>query len=194
MLAYTPSAEYGERDRTVRTKPGRYLNKFFSDVLTKKQIAYYAEWWVRGQRPKLLDLSCLPVGIAMGPDDIADVYVNGPESCMDGSYFSDPEQHPARIYGAGDLGVAFLRKPSGDHPEFAKAPDYIARALVWPEKKVVGRVYPSDEGNRNSTSAAAAQEVAYHLLAELRKQGYRSVYEHGWVLFEGMRKVFVGQN
>jgi len=63
---------------------------------------------------------------------------SGVLSCMTyrASHFSSPV-HPVRIYGAGDLALAYVRQPEGDD-----APGRIsARALVWPEKAICGRVY-----------------------------------------------------
>ena len=42
LIAYTESEEKGRADKKRQIKPGRYLEKFFSDRLTKPQIAAWA--------------------------------------------------------------------------------------------------------------------------------------------------------
>ena len=168
MLAYTASDADGERDRQTRVKPGRYLTKYFADVLTPKQIAYYAEWWVKGVRPS----ENVEVQFASTPEDIARVYTQcAARSCMDnthGSRFTDPEHHPARVYGAGDLSLAYVNGPDG-------VP--VSRALCWPEKKAFFRVYPTPgEGSGGGDN----------LWTQLKAMGWEDIYANT-ALFEGAR-------
>src|SRR5690606_7560176 len=74
---------------------------------------------------------------AATPDDIENVYLKGPNSCMshDLSEFSSPE-HPTRVYGDSDLQVAYIVNSSGN---------ISARVLVWPEKKLYGRIYGDED-------------------------------------------------
>lgn len=100
-----------------------------------------------------------PVLFASTPEEIANVYMNFDRnagavasSCMrygdptkdgdsqfyadevtleDGSFF-----HPASVYGAGDLAVAYMVNGDGET---------IARALCWPEKKIYSRVYATGD-------------------------------------------------
>lgn len=129
MIAYTPDDAKGSRDIQVRTKPGRYLSKFYPHLDTKEvqRLAAMATALV------------VELRFATTPEDIVRVYKNGPGSCMshsesdyscrvNGQYF-----HPVNVYGNSDLQVAFLGAE-----DFSKIG---ARCLVWPDKKLHGRVY-----------------------------------------------------
>ena len=74
-------------------------------------------------------------GQHVDPDDIVRIYTapGAPSSCMSHSKgaFDTDEYHPVYVYGAGDLALAYLERRG----------KIIARALCWPEKKVVGRRY-----------------------------------------------------
>ena len=73
-MAYTPSIEYGIRDRQVRVRLGRYLSKHFGHVLSEKK------------RPELVEkhnataLANCKFHIAMTPGRIETVYTRGPTS------------------------------------------------------------------------------------------------------------------
>jgi len=109
------------------TKPGRYLTKFYPH-LSSDAIAHIAALAVPGN----------PVEFTSCPDMIERVYLNGPSSCMSHptrEYHVYDGSHPVRIYGnSPDLMLAYMRSTA--------CPDtFSARALVWPEKKLVGRIY-----------------------------------------------------
>lgn len=125
LLSYFQTLD--KRKRNIRTpiKPGRFLSKFFSDVLTETEIHELALEW--SNKTALQE-----VKFTQDPDVIEDVYRYGPHSCMafkDGG-FSSPV-HPARVYAGPDLAVAYLGPQDNAS----------ARAVVWPEKKVFGRLY-----------------------------------------------------
>lgn len=124
-IAYTESKEKGEKDVQVRVKPGRYLQKFYGEILTDDEIREHATT-IKKAVPDY------EFGIATTPDDIENVYRNGPDSCMAYGISSyEADTHPARVYGAGDLGVAYIERKGR----------YTARALCWPSRKVYGRIY-----------------------------------------------------
>lgn len=131
MVAYTPSLEYGIRDRQVRVRLGRYLAKHFGHLLSEKKRLELVE------KHNATALANCKFHIAMTPGRIETVYTRGPSSCM-----SHPRDrfahnfHPTRIYGAGDLGVAFMWRKETDGTQ-----RITARALVWPHKMIHGRVY-----------------------------------------------------
>ncbi len=124
MIAFTEDEAKGEADRQTRIKPGRYLKRYFSNVLDDKRIAYLAEWFASGARP-LVDVSG-GLELAKTSDEIVDVYASDIESCM--AY-----EKCVRVYGAGDLAVAVWRDADGE---------VAARCLCWPARGVYGRVYP----------------------------------------------------
>lgn len=170
MLAYTSSGSNGARDIQTPMKPGRYLTKYFEGVLNAKEIAFYASWQATGNRPES-KLSGLEVLFARTPDEIADVYARGPSSCMDWRSYTRP-RNPVRVYGAGDLAIAYLQ--SDPPPNAARTRDVVARCLVWPEKLVAGRVYPTPgRAADDGYFVAADQEDAnYTLKGKLKGLGY----------------------
>ncbi len=65
-------------------------------------------------------------------DEIEEVYVNGPASCMShklGDYQS--HIHPVRVYAAGDVEIAYLKRDNR----------VVARAVSVPEKKTYSTIY-----------------------------------------------------
>lgn len=174
MLAYTADEGKGERDIQTVLKPGRYLEKFFKSRLSEKQIKYYATWSVTGARPPSA-WDNYPMKITTDGEQIAWVYKNGIYSCM--RKISDS----ARAYGAGDLGVAYLE---GGPPTGCVNADrrVVARTIVWPEKKMASRIYPtpnyySEDGFLGQEDSLACQTA---LRAKLKAEGYLFPQEPGW--------------
>lgn len=136
-IAFVESAVAGAEDRMTVLNPGRYLERFYSDHLSAQDIAM---WAARA------DSEC-ELAFAMSPDEIEEIYTSGGiDSCM--KYKADSDHfplgvQPTRIYGAGDLALAHLRRRG----------KLIARALVWPDRKVVGRVYGDSERMVNALVA-----------------------------------------
>lgn len=151
MVAFTEDAAKGAADRQTRLKVGVYLTRYFGDVLSSDAIRDIATAFTAEREEHT-------VMFAATADEIERVYTQGPESCMSkpaGCY--DSSIHPVRVYAAGDLQVAYIERGGS----------ITARALVWPAKKAVGRVY-GDEAR---------------LLRLLRQAGYDQDYE----AFEGAR-------
>ena len=162
FVAFTESPEKGEQDRQTRCKAGVYLTRFFSDVLTPQEI----QEWIRilqGER----DDSSLSFSLARTPDEAERVYTEGPASCMSGEASGfDGDEHPARVYGDSDLAIAYIEKPSDYHD----AP-IASRALVWPERKIYGRIYPTPERYEGARRDSANREHD-RLLRALKRAGY----------------------
>lgn len=119
-VAYTPTEKHGEADRQVRMKPGKYLHKYFSDVLKPEEIAQWAGKFAGENEKHELHL-------AKTPDEIEKVFVEGPRSCMFHDVESfDSSVHPVRVYGAGDLAVAYIMRNN----------EITARTICWPEKRI----------------------------------------------------------
>jgi predicted RNA-binding Zn-ribbon protein involved in translation (DUF1610 family) len=135
MLAYTESAEKGARDIQTQIKPGAYLAKYFSSVLTPDDISALVNEWQRLYADVTLKF-------ARTPSDIVHIYRNGPRSCMSGSaqeYATRDQKgeyhHPCEVYGQphSDLTLAYIDGKGG----------VSARCLVWEERKQYGRIYGS---------------------------------------------------
>jgi hypothetical protein len=150
LLAYTPSPEYGQLDRQMQIKPGRYLAKFFGHILTPAQINEHTG----AVRANLAKLEFAKTDI-----EIERIYRacagGGATACM--SYSRDHfafghserlNKHPVHAYAAGDIQLAYIRSEKG----------IVARVLVWPEKKIFARPY----GDYKQIQAA------------LEAQGYKS--------------------
>lgn len=185
LIAYTVDDEKGERDIQTPIKPGRYLRQFFSDVLTEKQIAYYADMHTK-HKPQALIWADLPVKFATTEQDIVDVYARGPVSCMSGDGFAAIK--PARVYAAGDLAIAYMEASEPLSERRAPTHTIVARTLCWPEKKVVGRVYPTPDGWEQDgfESWHAATSCQSTLLRKLQDEGYTSVLD-GSATFAGAK-------
>lgn len=130
-VAYTESPEKGEQDRQTPILPGRYLQQFMSEYLDARAIERLAAMCSAGE---------LELKFATTADEIEDVYVRTrwTGSCMSGRA-SDYESsvHPSRVYAAGDLAVAYIEDKSITDEDL----NIRGRCLVWPEKKVWGRMY-----------------------------------------------------
>jgi len=125
-IAFTNTAEDGERDKQTRMNPGRYLSRYYGEVLSQDEIRNWCgRFDIENNKRALL--------FADDPDAIEQVYTNGPDSCMahDASYYSSPV-HPVRVYGSGDFACAYILNEDGN---------ISARVIVAPERKVYGRIY-----------------------------------------------------
>ena len=122
-IAYTESEELGTIDRVTVTTPGRYLTKFYPEVDDDHRRRLIAAVDPAGE-----------ILFAFSPEEIVDIYKNGPSSCMDAKHnFSAMDPHwPTEPYGAGDLAIAYTKNAQGRIQ---------SRCLCWPEKKLFGRCY-----------------------------------------------------
>lgn len=141
-------------NKYTRMSPGRFYIKYIDSSPEPGLIESYCA--------KMgLDTIVSKLQIGRTADEFEHVYTNGPHSCMayeatQGRYQSG--FHPVRVYGDLDLGVAYITR-SGD---------ITARTLVWPDKKLYGRIY----GDRD------------RLIERLTEEGY--IESPGWD-FSGAR-------
>lgn len=130
-IAFTQSEAHGERDRQTIISPGKYLLRYFGDWVNQAAVDDYCARI--DAATKILNT---PLLLAKTSKDIVSVYQNGPSSCMSKEADHDDYRtggvHPVSVYGAGDLAVAYYKAENGTIK---------ARCLVWPEKKIYGRVY-----------------------------------------------------
>ena len=99
-VAFTQSDRHGEADRQTTVKPGRYLTKYFPDLLSP-EVARLAGLISAKQKPSELF-------IARTREEISHVYINGPSSCMS-SGFSNLHAHPSEVYAGPDTAVAYIK-------------------------------------------------------------------------------------
>ena len=143
MLAYTQSGDKAVRDIQTRVRPGRYLQQFFSDVLSEKDIRYWAE-----RQQSMADNSDLHFVPNTDPDGWEWVYehASGFTSCMQYNHPSSRylahglhgDNHPVRVYchPKNDLALAYL----GDKQHSDSGRVY-ARAIVNQNTKTWVRLY-----------------------------------------------------
>lgn len=138
LLSYIQNNAKGQRGIRTPIKPGKYLTKYYSDVLTAREIAGLATWQATGVKVTTYnDPAKYVLKFASTPEDIVKVYLTGPDSCMaHPTHFYSSSVHPTTVYGAGDLQIAYLTEAATGRIR--------ARALVWPDKLHCGRVYPTD--------------------------------------------------
>lgn len=167
MVAFTADNSAGVRDTQRRMRPGRYLERYFADVLSADQIREWCAAWSA-------DNEDIALQYATTPKDIERVYTNGPDSCMshDASDYESP-CHPVRVYGAGDLSVAYIERDER----------ITARVLLWPAKKIVGRIYGDLD----------------RMVPLLRDAGYTDIetrqdYNGTWGDFEGAKLLRIEQD
>lgn len=130
-IAIIESPEKGMQNLYTIMTPGRYLKKYFDDVFSSEEIEYLANSF-----EELYGDNDWSIQWADDPDEWEMVYSMEAsfESCMQyESCHWEHGIHPCRAYGAGDLRLAYLTDNDGDR--------LLARAIVWPDKNKVGRVY-----------------------------------------------------
>lgn len=145
MIAYTRNLDGLKRDIQTRTRPGKYLTQFFSNVLSTDQIRAWAEKQVSNASLSA-DLKFIESDNEAG---WIEVYDRGPNSCMKGD-----ECVKVYAYPGNGLRLAYLETPEGD---------IVARAIVRDYddgRKGYLRVYPND----NSTEETRWNRHMYNLL------------------------------
>jgi hypothetical protein len=122
-IAFTPDAEKGEADRQTAMLPGKYLQQFFSDVLTAEQVRKFS----MQHATKFEDNN---IKWARTVEEIEHVYKVGPDgSCFKGST-------KANLYASGDFAVAYIEDTKGK---------ITARALCAVDRMVYPYLYGDRE-------------------------------------------------
>jgi hypothetical protein len=138
MVAYTKDANMGAKDRQTRVTIETYLARFGGCLNPMEQALIIADIANADNADT--------VHFAMTPDEIERVYTHYAHECTQVSVscmrhtatsndYATDGTHPVRVYGAGDLAIAYLKNKEGKTT---------ARALCWPERKVYSRVYGDD--------------------------------------------------
>lgn len=150
-VAETYARLYAERFTVM--KPGRYLTRYFGNVLTEHDIKHWAQ-------KQIGDSGDAVVYFAKTADEIVWVYENSPRSCMkmhrDERYIAedlDESTHPVRAYAHPEnhLAVAFIMSDKTAKPDYDRDyneeyneeynPPVAARTVVNTEKKCYYRLY-----------------------------------------------------
>lgn len=145
QIAYNRNVDNIRRNIQTRTKPGKYLTQFFSDVLDQDEIRYWAQ-------KQIAYASChgeLKFIENDNEDGWLEVYENGPQSCMRGS-------DSVRVYANPGNGLRLAYMEAGDN--------IVARCIVVDEgfndSEVKGwlRIYATEQ--RWETSMLEALRAA----------------------------------
>jgi hypothetical protein len=160
QIAFTPDEAKGMVDIQVTMRAGRYLTKFYPDMQADevRRLAAIIE-------------ADLELSFAVTPDEIVEAYLNGPSSCMShpkGDYSG--HLHPVAVYGDSDLQLAYLKR--GDR--------VTDRCLVWPDKKLFGRVYGGADGRIERALEEAGYKSGNLKGARIRKIANRN--GDGWIM------------
>ncbi|WP_062227633.1 hypothetical protein [Aureimonas frigidaquae] len=159
LVSYYQSEE--KRGRNIRTpiKPGRYLKKFFGELLDEETIQSLAIEWETWATPPELN-------VTQDADEIETVYRDGPHSCMaySASHFEGC-CHPARVYAGPDLAIAYIGPKN----------DAAGRVVVWPEKKIYSTIYGDIHRTKAALHAAGYKEIENN--EEFDGARIRSIYD-----------------
>lgn len=191
-IAFTQDEAKGAANIQTPMKPGRYLKQFYllsidkysGEGLTDNDVRTFANEF-------LSKYGTMQLKFAHTPDEIEHVYLKGPNSCMskEARRF-DSSVHPTRVYGAGDLAIAYLVN-SDDNEEHITA-----RVLCWPAKKVYGLVYGDEDkigalldaqGYSNTDDMSGAKLLRIEddngrIVCPYIDGDYKSVQDHGTYL------------
>lgn len=138
-VAFTPDEKKGLADRQTAMKPGKYLQQFFSAVLTPEQVRDYA----MQHSTKFEDNE---LKFASSLEEIERIYRDGPsDSCFTGTT-------KANLYASGDFAVAYIEDANGN---------ITARALCVPERKIYPRTYGDTVRLEVLLDAAGYKETDY---------------------------------
>lgn len=193
-VAETYARLYAQRFTVM--KPGRYLTKYFGNVLTEGDIKMFAQRQIGGS-------IAATVYFAKTGDEIVWVYENSPRSCMkmnrDERYIDeslDEDIHPVRAYAhpENNLAVAFIMRDKMAKPEYRHDPDadayrgtpVYARTIVNTQRKCYYRLYGQNGGEsaleealRSLGYVYRADTLAGELLSMQRVDAYLNPDEYG---------------
>jgi len=147
-IAFTESAEKGMRDIQTVIAPGRYLERFYAEIITAELIRDLA-------RDYVTRLITPEFKIARMSDEIVYVYQHGPDSCMSKSLHEyESKEHPVSVYGL-EPGQNLADIPNALTLAYLETDNRItARALINERDKVFLRLYGDADLLRKSLAAA----------------------------------------
>jgi hypothetical protein len=143
-IAFTETPEKGALDRQLKMGVTAYLGRFFGGKLGGYEIGSIAARLLYGD---------LEVKFSKSPADFQRVYEEQDvfHSCSDNpscmrynrtDFRSSPaEIHPAYVFGAGDLAIAWIEHKDSTPDNFK----IVARAVVYPKEKTYVRTYGTSE-------------------------------------------------
>ena len=160
LIAYTKDAIKGAQDKQSLLSIEAFVKMVCKADETQAYLTLLQTNHVKAHMPQ-------PFKLATTPDEIEKVYTNyAPDmrhvsgSCM--RYSHDEIRwpkvdfqpcHPVRVYGAGDLAIAYMTNGEGKTT---------ARALCWPDKKIYSRMYADNDSLHKALQDAGYSKGAYY--------------------------------
>lgn len=185
-VAYYQSVDKLIRGIETRTKPGRFLAKFFPN-LTPDQVRQYANDYLVATAPKQLHF-------ARTRDEIITAIDEGPsESCQTRGYYDkSPDErpwyaghiHPAACYASGDFEVAYItdNNQPADLTQLHTGNQRItARAICNAKNKTVARIY-GDAAKMEPLLTSAGYEQVDRALVGCRLLKIENEEGSGWIM------------
>lgn len=185
-VAYYQSVDKLIRGIETRTKPGRFIQKFFPN-LTPDQVRQYANDYINATAPKQLHF-------ARTMDDIITAIDEGPsESCQTREYYDKaPDDrpwyaghiHPAACYASGDFEVAYItdnNKPADITQLHSGNQRITARAICNAKNKTVARIY-GDAGKLEPLLTSAGYSQVERALVGCRLLKIGNEEGSGWIM------------
>lgn len=161
QVAFTPDDKLGAEDRQLRMAPGKYLQKYFRDVLSGPQIRDLAtDFAAQFQEQEF--------GLARTAGLIKYIYTHGPSSCMARpvGHYPTGNHHPTEVYAGPDLAVAYLKDTgpylTDEAAELKQMNHYTARVVVWPERKLYNRFYGDSARLRAALEKAGYRQGTFY--------------------------------
>lgn len=160
QVAFTLNDEHGFNDRQTVIRPGRFLERFYPDLLTTLERDRFVAACTQNTAPLTMTIARTTEDIVALYNVVNDRYDGG--SCMQRkpeakySWQSDMDAglqpHPCSVYGESDLGVAYLGPVSAVR----------CRVVVWPDKKRhCGKFYGQEAALRAALEAAGYSQGSF---------------------------------
>ena len=144
-IAYFPTIKHLQECRPVSVRAGKFFRRCLGEEINDAVVAQITNKYIACS-------SYIEVLFAETADEIEEVYVHGPRSCMGGKEDDEwcmPSINPARVYATPDIMLAYIKNSRGS---------ISARVLI----------------NKNNKEYSVAYGNSETLISELRKLGYRS--------------------
>lgn len=185
-VAYYQSVDKLIRGIETRTKPGRFLAKFFPN-LTPDEVRTYANDYLVATAPKQLHF-------ARTMEEIITAIDEGPsESCQTRGYYDKATDerpwyaghiHPAACYASGDFEVAYItdnNKPASLVDLHAGTQRITARTICNAKNKTVARIY-GDSGKMLPLLTSAGYTQVERALVGCRLLKIENEEGAGWIM------------
>lgn len=152
FIAYTPSDTYGQADRQVRLKFGRYLKKFFpamSDALIQSYVTELKSALAIAEKPASLHFTTDRETINRIFETLMCAHNSNCESCMYDK-FTTWSDRPYHVYAdSPDVAVAYVTAAGSD--------DIVSRSVASTKDKVWVRAYSIASGDNDTDCGTLKQ-------------------------------------